>query len=112
MTERNGRNWRMVLRELAEPFLGFVIPDRDHTVRSCGSECIVPGRDEIGKTPRFGTELCLQWMEGERIHGPHVVDIVYCLPMAFERILLVLDFWGGVNVLHRDPPFDRCRGIT
>jgi hypothetical protein len=61
---------------------------------------------------QFGTELCLQGVEGECVHGPYVVDIVYRLPMTFERILLVLDFWSRVNVLHRDPSFDRCRSIT
>ena len=70
------------------------------------------GRNKIRFFARLGTEFCSQGMEGECVHGPHVVDIVYCLSMAFECVLLVLDFWGGVNVFYRDPSFDRGCGIA
>ena len=53
-----------------------------------------------------------QGMEGERVHGPHVVDIVYCLSMAFKCVFLVLDFRGRVNIFHGDPPLNRGCGIA
>jgi len=70
------------------------------------------GRTEIKMFPRSRTELYLQWMEGECIHGPHVVDIIYCLPVAFKSVLLILDFGSGINIFHRDPSFDRGCGIA
>jgi len=51
-------------------------------------------------------------MEGESVDGPYVVDVVYCLSMAFECVLLVLNFRSGVNVFYRNPSFDRGRGVT
>ena len=50
-------------------------------------------------------------MKGECVHSPYVVDVVYCLPMAFKRVLLVLDFWCRIYVFYSDPSFDRGRGI-
>ena len=51
MAERNGGNGGVILRELAESLLRFVIPDGDHAVRPRGSEGIVSvaerGRDHI-----------------------------------------------------------------
>lgn len=51
-------------------------------------------------------------MEGESVYGPHVVDIVYRLPMALERVLLVLTFGSRVYIFNRDASFDGGGGIA
>jgi len=70
------------------------------------------GRNAVGKPSRFEPKLYSQRMESECVHSPYVVDVVYCLPMAFECVLLVLDFRCRIYVFYRDPSFDRGRGIS
>ena len=70
------------------------------------------GGNETWELECVEQKLCLQGMKGECVHGPHVVDIVYRLPMTLERVLLVLDFLRGVDIFHRDSSFDGSRGIT
>ena len=45
----------------------------------------------------------LHRVERERIHRPYVVYVVNRLPVALERILLLLRLRTGVEVLHGDP---------
>ena len=70
------------------------------------------GRNAVGKLSRFEPKRYSQGMEGQRVYSPNVVDIVYCLPMTFECVFLVLNFRCRIYVFYRDPPFDRGRGIA
>lgn len=61
---------------------------------------------------RFGWKIYSPRVESECVYGPNVVDIIYCLPMALERVLLILYFWSGIYVFNRDAAFDRGCGIA
>ncbi len=53
---------------------------------------------------RRGREV-LHWVEGERVDGPDVVDVVDGLAMTFKGVFLLLGFGARIKIFHGYPSF-------
>jgi len=59
-----------------------MVPDADCTIGACG------GKGVVG------------WVEGKRVDGPNVVDVVDGLSVALESVLFILRGGGWVEVFN------------
>lgn len=50
----------------------------------------------------------VHWVEGKRVDGVDMVYVVDGLSMAFESVLLTLDFWTWIDKLDCYPSFHTC----
>jgi hypothetical protein len=86
--KRNSRHRPGELGVLSQPLLHLVVPDRHGSVGTRRGEGVEGG------------------MEGERVDGPDVVDVVDGLAVAFECVFFFLGGGGRVEVFDGDAAFD------
>jgi hypothetical protein len=108
--ERDGRHGGGVLGVLPQALLKLEVPDRHGAVRAGRGEGVVAKTNAASAVEYANDKEDAHGVEGKRIHGPDVVDIVNRLPVALECVLFVLHLGRSVKVLDRNAPLDRrCR---